>query len=410
MPIFYYTAKSSDGKTITGNLETKDETSLAQNLRQQGLILISAQSPEKDKENKRIDLFLKFRKMIFNRISLVEKLIFTRHLAVMIGAGFSLHKALEVLARQTENQGFKKIIIDVVECVKKGETLADSLGKHPKVFNNFFVSMIKVGEKGGNLEEVLKILTQYLKREHEFITKVRGAMIYPAVIVTAMIGIGILMMIMVVPKITAMFEELNVGLPVTTQVVISVSGFLSKHYIAGGIMLILLIIFFVRFFKTKKGKLFLSWLFLKTPFFKKLTQKINCAKLSRSLSSLMESGVPIIESLNITAQTLGNVFYADSLISVSNAVKKGKTIQESLEEFREIYPVLVGQMIGVGEQTGELSEIMQKLADFYEEEVGNITQNLASVIEPILMIVIGAAVGFFAVSMIQPMYSMMQAL
>jgi len=410
MPTFYYTAKSSDGKAITGTLEAKDETNLAQSLRQQGLILISVQSLSQEKEKKKINVFLKFKNLIFNRVSLMEKLMFTRHLSVMIGAGFSLHKGLEVLAKQSENQNFKKIINNIAECIKRGEAFADSLEKHPRVFNNFFVSMVKVGEKGGSLEEVLKTLAQYLKREHEFITKVRGAMVYPAVIITAMIGIGILMMIMVVPKITSMFEEIDVALPITTQIIIAVSSFLSKYYIIGGILLIVLVFFLIKFFRTKKGKYFLSWLFLKIPFFKKLTQKMNCAKLSRSLSSLMESGVPIVESLNITAQTLGNVFYSNSLINVSNAVRKGKTIQESLEEYREIYPILVGQMIGVGEQTGELSEIMQRLADFYEEEVNNITQNLASIIEPILMIVIGAAVGLFAVSMIQPMYSMMQAL
>ena len=410
MPTFYYTAKSSDGKTTTGTLEAKDETNLAQSLRQQGLILISVQGLDKEKEKKKIDIFLKIKNLIFGRVSLMEKLIFTRHLSVMIGAGFSLHKALEVLARQTENQNFKKVISNIVECIKKGETLADSLEKYPRVFNNFFVSMVKVGEKGGSLEEVLKTLAQYLKREHEFITKVRGAMVYPAVIITAMIGIGILMMIMVVPKITSMFEEINVDLPITTQVIMAISKFLSKYYVIGGVALIVLIFLSIKFFRTKKGKHFLSWLFLKTPFFKKLTQKINCAKLSRSLSSLMESGVPIVESLNIAAQTLGNVFYSDSLINISNAVRKGKTIQESLEEYNKIYPILVGQMIGVGEQTGELSEIMQRLADFYEEEVSNITQNLASIIEPVLMILIGAAVGFFAVSMIQPMYSMMQAI
>lgn len=411
MPNFYFIAKSSDGQTKTGTSEAKDESSLAQSLRQQGLVLTSAQilGQEKDK-GKSPSLLFKFKKLLFKRVSLVERLIFTRHLSIMIGAGFSLHKALEVLGKQTPNQNFKKIIEGIVEDVKKGDTFADSLAKYPKVFNNFFVSMVKVGEKGGNLEEVLKILTLYLKREHDFTTKVRGAMIYPAVIVTAMVGIGTLMMILVVPKITAMFEELNVALPLTTQIVMAISKFFAKYYIIGGIGLILVVFFAIKFFKTKKGARFLSWFFLKLPFFKKLTQKINCAKLSRSLASLMESGVPIVESLNITAQILGNFFYSNSLIEAATEVKKGKTIQESMEKHQDIYPMLVGQMIGVGEQTGELSEIMHKLADFYEEEVTNITENLTSIIEPVLMIVIGAAVGFFAVSMIQPMYSMMDAL
>jgi len=410
MPNFYFVAKSSDGQTKTGTLEAKDESSLAQALRQQGLVLISTQGLDQEKAKGKYSFFAKIGNMFLHRVSLTEKLMFTRHLSIMIGAGFSLHKALEALGKQSQNRNFQKIIDGMVEGIKRGQTFAGCLSKYPKVFNNFYVSMVKVGEKGGNLEDVLKILTIHLKREHDFTSKVKGAMIYPGVILTAMIGIGILMMIVVVPKITSMFKELNVELPFTTKVVMAISDFFAKNYIVGGIMVILLVFFGIKFFKTKKGKYLLSWLFLKIPFFKKITQKMNCAKLARSLASLMESGVPITESLNITAQILGNIFYTQSLLDVAVEVKKGKTIQESLSRYDNIYPALVGQMVGVGEQTGELSEIMHKLADFYEEEVTNITENLASVIEPVLMIIIGAAVGFFAVSMMQPMYSMMNAL
>jgi len=406
MPIFQYTAKNQAGETKTGVLEAKDETTLAQMLRQEGFILTQVKNAEAEPQKKKIS-FTVFLKGIFGRISVVDKLMFTRHLAIMVNAGFSLHKALEALAQQTENRNFQKVIQDLADRIRKGQTFADSLAKHPKVFDNFFISMVRVGEKGGNLEEVLRILTEHLKQEHEFISKVRVALAYPAVIVTAMVGIGILMMIMVVPKITAMFEELNTALPITTQILIAISKFLSRYYLIIGIALVVLSFFLIRFYKTKKGKQFFSWLFLKIPFFNKITQKINCARFSRAFASLMKSGVPIVESLNITAQILGNVFYTQSLIDAAEAVKKGKTIHDSLSAYDKIYPALVGQMIGVGEQTGELAEIMQKLADFYEEEVTNITQNLASIIEPVLMILIGAAVGFFAVSMIQPMYSMM---
>ncbi len=409
MSTFYYTAKTSEGKNKSGTLEAKDEHNLAQILRQKGFILTSAQNLEEKKKKKK-GAFIDILKGILARVSLVEKQIFTRHLAVMVGAGFSIHKALGTLAKQTTNQKFRRIINDLVSRIKKGETLADSLAHYPKVFNDFFISMIRVGEKGGNLEEVLKILAQYLKNEHEFRSKVKGAMFYPAVIIVAMIGIGILMMVVVMPRISAMFEELDVDLPLTTQVLMAVSGFLSKYFLIGIIALLVLLVILINFLRSKKGKYLLSWTFLKIPFLNKITKKINCARFARSLSSLMESGVPIVESLNITAQTVGNVFYAKSLINISTGVKKGKALQECLEDYGEIYPVLVSQMIGVGEETGELSDIMKRLADFYEEEVANITENLTSIIEPILMIIIGAAVGFFAVSMIQPMYSMMEGL
>lgn len=409
MATFYYTAKSQDGKTKSGTIEAKDKHSLAQTLRQEGFILTSSQSIEEEKKKQKADFTSKI-KGFLGRVSLVEKQMFARHLSVMIGAGFSLHRGLEVLAKQTSNSNFKKIIKDLINRIKKGETFANSLAKYPKVFNNFFVSMVKVGEKGGNLEEVLKILANYLKKEHEFISKVRGAMFYPMVIVMAMIGIGILMMILVMPKITAMFEELDVDLPLTTKIIIAISNFLINYFWIALIILFVLIIILVKFFKTKKGKYLSSWISLRLLIFGKIVKKINCARFARSFSSLMASGVPIIESLNITAQTVSNVFYSKSLIEVSIGVRKGQKIQESLEKHKDIYPILVSQMIGVGEETGQLSEIMERLAGFYEEEVKNITDNLASVIEPVLMIIIGAAVGFFAVSMIQPMYSMMQGL
>lgn len=409
MSTFYYTAKSLDGKTKSGTLEAKDKSNLAQALRRKGFLLTSAQILGEEKKKKKL-VFSKKVIGFLSGVSLVERLLFTRHLAVMIGAGFSLHKALEVLAKQSTNPSFKKIINSVVTGIKKGNTLADGLAKHPRVFNNFYISMIRVGEKGGNLEEVLKILAEYLKKEHEFRSKVRGAMIYPIVIFIAMIGIGILMMIVVVPKITDMFEELNTELPLTTKILIAISTFLTNYFILGLIGFIVLIIILIRFLRTKPGKYSLSWIFLKLPFVKKITKKINCARFARSFSSLMESGVPIIESLNITAKTLSNVFYSDSLISIATEVKKGQNLQEALEKHSNIYPILVSQMIGVGEQTGELSDIVKRLADFYEEEVTDITNNLASVIEPVLMIIIGAAVGFLAVSMIQPMYSMMEGL
>lgn len=405
---FYYNAKTREGKDETGILEAKDEQDLARILREKNLILVSIKTPEQEKIRK-TPLINKL-KGVLHRISLVEKLMFTRNLAVMIGAGFSLHKGLETLVKQTDNSGFKKIIADLVERIKRGESFADSLAQYPKVFNNFFVSMVRVGEKGGTLEEVLKILAQHLKKDHDFKSKVRGAMVYPAVILVTMVGIGILMMMVVMPKITAIFEELKVNLPITTQILIAISKFLSKYFYLAAIIFIVLFAAIIKIAKTPKGKQIISLILLHLPFFNKIVKKINCARFARSFCSLMKSGVAIVESLNISAQTVGNFFYSKALVDAGTEVKKGKKLQESLEKHKELFPVLVDQMIGVGEETGELENIMEKLADFYEEEVTNVTNNLTSIIEPILMIILGAIVAFFAISMIQPMYSMMQGL
>jgi len=408
MAIYFYTAKTLDGKNETGTTEAKDDHDLARVLREKNLVLVSFQIPD-NKKIKKTPLINKL-KGIFNRISLVDKLMFTRNLGVMVSSGFSLHKGLETLVKQTNNSSFKKIINDLVIRVKRGESFADALANHPKVFNNFYVSMVRVGEKGGTLIESLKILAQYIKKEHDFISKVRGAMVYPAVIIVAMIGVGILMMLVVMPKLVSMFEELNVNLPITTQILIVVSKFLTKYSYIGLAVFIALTFFSVKFLKTQKGKTSMSFIFLKIPGLKNIVKKINCARFARSFCSLMQSGVSIIEALVISAQTVGNVFYQRALVNASTEVKKGKKLQESLEKSENLFPVLVGQMIGVGEETGELSNIMEKLADFYEEEVTNVTNNLTAIIEPVLMIFLGAVVAFFAISMIQPMYSMMEGI
>ena len=409
MPTFYYTAKSQEGKTKSGTLEAKDERVLAQALRSEGYILTSAKSLEIE-EKKKKNIFKINLGKILGRVSLVDKLMFTRHLAIMIKAGFSLHQGLEVLAKQTENKNFRKILTELVEDIKRGQTLADSLAKYPDVFNEFFVNMIKVGEKGGSLDEVLNILAIYLKREHELRSKIRGAMFYPIIILTAMVGVAILMMVVVMPKLTVIFKEMNFQLPLATRILVGVSGFLSHYFYIIIIIILVIAIIIFRFSRTKKGKKILSLIFLKLPMLGKITKKVNCAKFARGFSSLMESGVPIIDSLDVVSQTVTNTFYSNSLTEIAEEIKRGKKMQESLEKYKNLYPVLVSQMVGVGEQTGELSNIMSRLADFYEDEVKNITDNLASVIEPVLMILLGAAVGFFAISMIQPMYSMMQGM
>lgn len=414
MATFYYTAKTPEGKAETGTLEAKDEHALAQALRKKGYILTSAKTLEVGEKKpargwSALGGRMSFRG-IFRRVSLVDKLMFTRHLSVMIGAGFSLHRGLGVLAEQTENQFFKKILRRLVDDLKKGQTLAEGLVRYPRVFNEFFVSMVKVGEKGGTLEEVLKILARHLKREHNLRSKVRGAMFYPAIILVAMVGIVTLMMLVVVPKLTAIFKEMNVELPTTTKVLILISSFLSNYFYIGVIAFLVLVFILGKFLRTKKGKQVLSLIFLRAPLLGKITKKINCARFARSFGSLMESGVPVIESLKVTSQTVTNTFYSGSLIEAADEVKKGKKIQESLEKHKNLYPALVSQMIGVGEQTGKLADILGRLADFYEEEVKNITENLTSIIEPILMIILGGAVAFFAISMIQPMYSMLGTL
>ncbi len=347
---------------------------------------------------------------ILKRVSLVDKMLFARYLAVMIKAGLSFSRALKVLSEQAKNQYFAEIIRQVDNDIKNGESLADSLAKHPKVFNELFVNMVRVGEAGGNLEEVLGNLAEQMKKDHEVISRVRGAMIYPAVILTAMIIIGALMMIFVIPTLLATFKELEVELPFATKVIIAVSDAFQNHGLAILAGMITFGWLFLAAIKTAKGKRYFDFLVLRLPIFGAIIKKVNTARFSRTLSSLIESGVSINKSLSIISRTLGNTYYRESLESAVKEVQKGIDLSETIACRKKLYPLLMVNMIKVGEETGTLGNALKQVAEFYEEEVRQVTENLSSIIEPILMMVIGAAVGFFAISMIQPMYSLMEGI
>jgi type IV pilus assembly protein PilC len=405
VPRYFYTAKTKTGETFTGAEEARDEHELARILRQKDLILISA-FLEEEKIKKRYEIDLSQ----YLGVSLTEKLIFTRNFQVMVAAGISLPRALTTLANQTKNQKFKKTLNSVAEEVTRGKSLSEALAKFPEIFPELYISMVKVGEEAGNLEEVLKVLAQQMERVHELKSRVKGAMLYPAIIICAMIGIGILMLIMVVPKLASTFAELGIELPLTTRMVISVGLFLSKKWFLVPFLAIGAFFFLRMILKTGAGKEAFDTLFLKIPIIAPIVKKTNTAYTARTLSSLISAGVPIVRALEVTSGALGNVFFKRAIRDASEKVKKGGKLSEALVPYQNIYPPILTQMIAVGEETGQTSEVLAKLANFFEEEVGRATKNLSAVIEPLLMIIIGGIVGFFAISMIQPMYSMLGAI
>jgi type IV pilus assembly protein PilC len=406
LPNYLYTTKSLDGQTQKGTREAASEAELARIFREEGLILVSAQLAQSPlKATKKFAGFFSFR-----RVSLVEKMMFAEHLAVMIGAGLSLTRALEALSTQTKNRLFAQTIVQLNEEIKKGSALADSLACHPKIFSNLFVNMVKVGEASGNLEKVLKILARQMKKDHELISKVKSAMIYPAIIIGAVFVVGALMMILVVPKLTQIFRDMRTELPYSTKLIIAISDFLSQHWLWSLLIVLAVILGLRAIARTKAGKSFFDWLILKMPVFGEISKKINSGRLALTLGSLIESGVPIVQGLEIVSGTLSNGNFSRSLKEAAGAIQKGEPLAQSLKKYPHLYPAMVDQMVEVGEETGTLGEILNKLADFYEEEVTNVTQGLTAIIEPILMIIIGVVVGFFAISMIQPMYSIMEGM
>jgi len=406
MPKYNYIGKTLQGEPRSGTLEAKNEHQLARILRIEGCILISAESGEAKKEKRKFTISISS----LGWISLTEKIMFARNLRVMIAAGVPLPRGLEILASQSKKEKFKKILLNVREEVIKGKSFSDALSKYFNVFSELFISMVKVGEETGTMEEVLKVVVQQMEKEHQIKSKIKGAMIYPLVIVFAMVCIGILMLIMVVPKLSQVFNELGVELPITTKLVIAIGLFLEKFWYTLPLGIIFLIILLRAALKTKIGKLVFDSFILKIPIVSPIIKKTNSAHTVRTLSSLITAGVPIVRSLEIVSSSLTNVYYKKAILEAAERVKKGGKLAKVLKGHENIYSSLVVQMIEVGEETGETANILEKLADFFEEEVANATKNLSAIIEPVLMLIIGAAVGFFAISMIQPIYSLMQTL
>ncbi|RJQ13903.1 type II secretion system F family protein [Candidatus Parcubacteria bacterium] len=409
MALYYYTAKDSQGNTKSDKLEAASQSDLARILKEQGFYLLSvqelgAEGPKKSflKKDLSLDALLFWR-----GVPLVEKLVFVRNLAVTIKAGLSLTRSIDALSEQTTSSKFRSILTNVNADVAKGSTFADSLAKYPREFSDLFVNMVRAGEASGTLEETLVVLYRQLKKDYDLRRKIKGALIYPAVIVGAMVIIGALMMIYVVPSLAQTFRELNVDLPASTRFVIWFAenlGRLWPFLLAGLAAFFLLMRHLIK--KTRLGKRTADMILLKAPLFGPLVKKINSARFARTLSSLIESGMPILKALEITSRTLSNIYYQESIAGAQEVVQKGGQLSEVLKQKRNLYLPMVVQMVAIGEETGALASLLKRIAIFFEAEVADSTKNLSTIIEPVLMVVIGAAVGFFAVSMIQPMYSL----
>jgi type IV pilus assembly protein PilC len=365
--------------------------------------------PEKNDNN---SLIVKINNWLLSLsgVPLRERLFFVQHLGIMLKAGISLSVALKTLAQQTKNKYFIKILTDVAGSVEKGTTFADSLKSYHKVFGELFISMVEAGEISGKLESVLHELFIQMKKEHKLISKVKGALTYPAVIVMAMFGIGIFMIVVVVPKITEMFDDLNAKLPLPTKILIGVSNAIISNGVITLAVSITLILIFIKILKTEKGKFFFQTMILNMPIISPIVKKINLARFARNISSLLKTDIMIIKTFQITASVLGNLHYRRALLDMSQKIKKGGKINEVVNSYPKLFPPVVTQMVAIGEETGELDNILMELAEFYEEEVDQIMENLPAIIEPLLILFLGLGVGGVAVAIIMPMYSITTAI
>ena len=301
------------------------------------------------------------------------------------------------------------ILRDLYEKIKQGKTLSEGLEPYQKDFGELFINMIKAGEASGNLEGVLNKLYLEVKKDHSIMLKIRNALTYPVIIVIAMIGIGTFMIFFVLPNITKMFKELEVQLPLTTRILIGISDFVQQNGILTITAFLIALILIIKTIKTKKGKYLLDSLLLKLPIISPIIKKINLARLSRSLSSLIKTDIAIADSIVITAHILGNSLYRQAMLEMVEQIKKGAKMEVVFRNYPKIFPPVIIQMVAVGEETGALEEVLENLANFYEEEVFQTMDSLPSIIEPILMIFIGVAVALIALAIMMPIYSLTEA-
>lgn len=336
-------------------------------------------------------------------VTLAEKALFAKHLAVMLHSGMTIVEALGV-AEDSAQGKFKKIIASIGLSIKSGRSLSDSLANYPKVFSELFINVAKAGEASGTLVENLENISDGLKKEKELIGKVKGALLYPVIVLVATFILGMTLVFFVLPKITPLFEGLNVDLPFTTRALIDFSHFIqeSGFYFFWGIVVFFVALFW--FVKQNFSKPITHKIILKTPVLNKLVRNTNLARFSRTLGMLLQSGVNIDEALEIVKSTMGNFYYRKALNDVSKRVGKGVRLADGLEGSSELFPKLLTKMIHVGEESGRFEDTLFYLADYYEEEVDTSTKSLSTALEPILLIFIGLVVGFLALSIITPIY------
>lgn len=332
-----------------------------------------------------------------------------RNLSAMLGAGLPLSRALSVIERQSGNKRLKAIATNLSDSIKKGSSFHEALAAYPKVFPELFIAMTRSGEESGSLADALAIVGTQMEHSEELVGKIKGAMIYPAIVITAIAIVGILMLIYVVPTLTSTFTQLGVKVPLTTQIIVEISNFMVANVVSVLIGLVVLIVGGTAFIRSKLGNTIVLWVSLHLPVVDELVRETYTARASRTLSSLLSSGVPVLEALSITKEVVHAEVFAKVIEEAEEHVKKGEPLSASFSEHTKLYPILMSDMLAVGEETGKVADMLKQIAEFYEEDVTQKTKDLSTIIEPVLMLLIGAVVGVFAVSMIAPIYSLSSA-
>lgn len=397
MTRFHYHARDSNGKLYKGIVEAQEKRQAAKVLREKDLYPIGIDD-ESGNPLRLADEFLT------KRVKFSDLVLFTRQLATMFTAGLQLTDSLALLRHQL-SVALAEVVSDLLTSIEGGSTLADAMAKHPDVFSRVYIALVRIGESSGLLDEVLSRLADNLEKEQEFRSKVRGAMIYPIIIIAGMGGVISIMMVFVIPKMTQLYQDFGAKLPLPTEILISFSNIVSSLWWLWVAMVAVFIYAYRAYYKTKIGRHTIDGIFLKIPIIGGLNRMMIMTEFTRTLSLLIGAGVSMIEALNIVADAMGNIIFEDAVKSASGQVEKGFPLAYALAQ-TEVFPPIVTQMVSVGEETGKLGEVLNKLSRYFESESENLVKGLTSAIEPIIIIVLGVGVAFLVVAIIMPIYSL----
>lgn len=401
MPLYNYRAKNVKGEYVEGIVESSTEESAVSILRDKDLIVISILERKGGINTSSV---LK----LFGHIKIKDLVVFSRQLAVMMAASVPIVQALHILVEQTQSKALKDVLVQLADDVDGGMKLSEGLARHPDAFSEFFISMVKAGEASGKLDVTLDYLADQAERDYELLSKVKGAMMYPSFIICAMMIIGTVMMVFVVPQLTQMLVESGAALPLPTRMLIGLSDILKSYWWLVGMLMFVALAGLRVFINTPEGRRVFDQLKVKAPIFGPLFSVIYLVRFTRSLSTLMGGGVPLAQALEIVANVIGNSIWKKMLLDTTTAVREGNTIASQLL-YNPNFPQSVAHMVAIGEQTGRLEEILKTLTGFYAKEINTRVEGLVSLIEPMLMVVMGVAVGGMVAAILLPMFSLINA-
>lgn len=412
MPKYNYKIMHKDGKVEEAVIEAPDRFAVYKQVQKEGQTIVSVTELGAAGSGGGYSKWLnmEYINAKIGNVKMSEKIILTRNLAAMLEAGLTISRAITVMERQTKNAKMREVLTHINGNIKKGGTFYEALQEYPKIFSPLFIAMMRAGEESGSLSKSLKMVGEQLDKAYLLKKKVKGAMLYPSIIIIAMIIITILMLMFVVPTLAETFTELGAELPASTKAIIATSDFLAANSILALSLIFGIVLFFVYALRTPVGARAFEWLMLHMPIIGNLIREVNSARTARTFSSLLSSGVDILDSLSITRDVVQNSFFKEVIAEAEKEIQKGEPISKVFIEHQHLYPVLFGEIIAVGEETGKLTDMLEQIALFYEREVDQKTKDMSTIIEPFLMVLIGGGVGFFAISMVSPIYSLSSAI